>query len=164
MPLLLVCSTFSDITPKLNSVIALKKKKAAVQEVDFEDFAYEEDELVSIPADELAAKGKQVKTSQRGSLTPEQRLARFNKLLNFVKAHIGRQPTADDPKQVRTSAWTHLIQLATSEEQLRKAADVFADWTTVGREFREEQALLFVRKCPLLSCWRAPLVWRDIRA
>ena len=135
-----------------------------MQEVEFDDFAFEDDELVSIPAEESTAKGKQVKTGQRGSLTPEQRQARFNELLDFVKAHIGRQPTTDDPKQVRTSAWTHLIQLAASEEQLRKVADIFADWTTVGREFRDEQALLFVRKCLLVSCWHASLVlvWQQV--
>ena len=117
-----------------------------MQEVEFDDFAFEDDELVSIPAEESTAKGKQVKANQRGSLTPEQREARFNQLFDFVKTHIGRQPTAKDPKQVRTSAWTHLIQLAASEEQLRKVAESFADWTTMGRQFREEQALLFVRE------------------
>ncbi|KZV76625.1 hypothetical protein PENSPDRAFT_622544 [Peniophora sp. CONT] len=134
------------------SPITLKKKKNAVQEVEFDDFAFEEDELVSIPAEEPSAKGKQVKASLRGQLTPEQREKRFDELFDFVKAHIGRQPTADDPKQVRTSAWTHLIQLATSEEQLKRVADAFADWTTVGREFKEEQAVLFVQRCNQLKC------------
>ncbi|VDB92540.1 unnamed protein product [Peniophora sp. CBMAI 1063] len=134
------------------SPISLKKKKNAAQESEFDDFAFEDDELISISAEEPSAKGKQVKANQRGSLTPEQREARFNELFDFVKTHIGRQPTADDPKQVRTSAWTHLIQLATTEEQLKRVADAFADWTTVGREFRAEQALLFVQRCNQLKC------------
>ena len=61
-----------------------------MQEVEFDDFAFEDDELVSIPAEESTAKGKQVKANQRGSLTPEQREARFNELFVFVKAHTGR--------------------------------------------------------------------------
>ena len=91
----------------------------------------------------------QPQPSKKNKLSPEARRERFDKLLDFVKPRLGRKPEIKLP-QVRTSAWTNLVDLATTEEQLRELAGLFPSWTARGRKFDSQFSELFVSECTIL--------------
>jgi len=78
--------------------------------------------------------------------------------LDFVKPRLGRKPEIQLP-QVRNSAWTNLVDLATTEDQLRELAQLFPAWSASGRKFESHFSELFVRRCEQLSC---PLLALDV--
>ena len=77
-------------------------------------------------------------------LSPEERLARFNALYKSVSEHIGKNPVKTTT-QVRTSAWTHLFDLATSNKQMEKVTKLFPQWRDSGRAWSPQVAENFVR-------------------
>ena len=60
--------------------------------------------------------------------------------------------------QVRTSAWMNLINLATTEEQLRELAGLFPSWTAGGRKFDSRFSESFVSKHTILLCTLTSLI------
>lgn len=96
--------------------------------------------------------------SMKNKLLPEARRERYDKLLDFVKPRLGRKPEIKMP-QVRTSAWTNLVNLATTEEQLRELTGLFPSWIAAGRKFDSRFSELFVSRCEQLSC---PLLALDV--
>ena len=87
--------------------------------------------------------------SKRSKLSPEARNDRYNKLLDFVKPRLGRKPEIKLP-QVRNSAWTNLVDLATTEDQLRELAQLFPAWNALGRTFDSHFSELFIREYVVL--------------
>ncbi|KAI0044799.1 hypothetical protein FA95DRAFT_1608264 [Auriscalpium vulgare] len=94
-------------------------------------------------------RGRQTKSRQ---LSPAARTEKFENLLAFLSSHIGRKFTADDAKQVRSSAWIHLFGLATNEEQLKRVAAEFWKFEEGGRKFQHKHVEAFVRRCDELKC------------
>jgi hypothetical protein len=96
----------------------------------------------------------------RGRLTYDQRVERFNSLLQFVDEHIGRNPPAKaqrKPEQVRDTAWQHLFDLAMTKEQMEQITAIMPKWRESRRKFTDRTAEAFVRTLlPLLS-WRITL-------
>ncbi|KAI0795646.1 hypothetical protein C8Q75DRAFT_888841 [Abortiporus biennis] len=89
--------------------------------------------------------------TEDGKLTPEARLERFNKLLQFVGDRIGSKPVTT-VLQVRTTAWQHLCQLATTREQLEQVTEFFPRWRDSKRSFKPQNAEAFVDRCVQLGC------------
>jgi hypothetical protein len=80
---------------------------------------------------------------KRTQLKPEVREARFDQLLAFVQQRVGRHPQVKTPP--RKSSLVHLVQLATSQEQLATAAGVFPKWRDAGFDLDGNLAELFAR-------------------
>lgn len=99
----------------------------------------------------------QPQPSMKNKLLPEARRERYDKLLDFVKPRLGRKPEIKMP-QVRTSAWTNLVNLATTEEQLRELAGLFPSWTAAGRKFDSQFSELFVSKHTILPYTSTSLI------
>ncbi|KZT67096.1 hypothetical protein DAEQUDRAFT_714002 [Daedalea quercina L-15889] len=142
--------------------VALKKKNAHVPESGdlFGDFAEGEssEELFSSEKDAMeeaaATPSVPADTAARGGkLDPEERLNRFNELLQFVALRIGPSPKEKLP-QVRNAAWQHLFQLATTREQMEAVVQLFPKWrnTKGNRVFSAQNAELFARRCEELKC------------
>lgn len=84
-----------------------------------------------------------------GKLSPEERLARFNTLYEFLSDRIGQNPPAKarkEPEQVRKTAWQHLFGLATTPEQLERVAELFPKWRDSRQVFTPKMAEAFVRE------------------
>ena len=89
-------------------------------------------------------------------LSPEARLERFNTLYQFLADRVGTHPPAravKAPEQVRTTAWSHLFGLATTEAQLTKVAELFPLWRDAKRKFSPKIAEAFVRAYLLWCQW-----------
>ena len=96
--------------------------------------------------------GEEPAASKRSSkLSAEARAARFTKLQEFVTPRIGRKPDVKTP-QVRNSAWVQMVQLATTEAQLKGVVDMRPAWIARGRAFDASFSELFVRRCEELRC------------
>ncbi|PFH47898.1 hypothetical protein AMATHDRAFT_151051, partial [Amanita thiersii Skay4041] len=97
-------------------------------------------------------------TKPRKKLSTEERGKRLQKLIDFVKPRLGREPTVKLP-QIRNSAWVQLIGLANTKEELAEVVELFPGWRDIGREFNSQFSELFVRRCEELSC---PLLALDV--
>lgn len=126
---------------------------------DFFDDAEELDDLIPIdPSAPKPTKTSQASTSTptleeapaakemqpRKSLTPEARLVRFDALFEHVSQRIGKRPVVKRAR-MRHSAWTHLIGLATTEEQLTRISELFPQWHDGGHEFHARTSEQFIR-------------------
>lgn len=96
-----------------------------------------------------SARLEAAQVSKRSKLSPEVRRERYDKLLDFVKPRLGRKPEVKLP-QVRNSTWTNLVDLATTEDQLRELAQLFPAWSASGRKFEAHFSELFVREYVVL--------------
>ena len=105
----------------------------------------------------VASTSPQPQPSMKNKLSSEARRERYENLLDFVKPRLGRKPEIKMP-QVRTSAWTNLVNLATTEEQLRELAGLFPSWTARGRKFDPRFSELFVSKHTILLCTSTSLI------
>ncbi|KAK2464727.1 hypothetical protein APHAL10511_003303 [Amanita phalloides] len=105
-----------------------------------------------------AAAPQPAQPPRRTKLSHEDRSERYAQLMAFVKPRLGRKPEIKQP-QVRNSAWTNLVGLATTEGQLRELAELFPSWQASGRAFHPRFSELFVRRCEELSC---PLLALDV--
>lgn len=88
-------------------------------------------------------------SKMKGKLSPEERLAKFNGLLQLVSDHTGVKPparVAHRPEQVRKTAWQNLFGLAANEEQLVQVTELFPKWREARREFTPRMAEAFVRE------------------
>ncbi|KAG6853993.1 hypothetical protein H0H87_008160, partial [Tephrocybe sp. NHM501043] len=86
-----------------------------------------------------------VKKTKSRKLSDKTRAERFNGIIDFVTPRIGRNPTVKMP-MVRNSAWLHLVQLATTEQQLKQVTEMFSGWKEAGNTFDDAFSELFVRK------------------
>jgi hypothetical protein len=97
-------------------------------------------ESTSAPAGEadspIAAVTKKSKSvPPRRKLSPAERAERFDALLQHVEARIGAQPAVKDALQIRKTAWSRLIELATTKEQLEGVVALMPKWREMGRDF-----------------------------
>ena len=83
--------------------------------------------------------------TKRKKLSPEVKLERFNRIVEFVTPRLGRKPAVKTP-EVRKSAWVHLVGLSTTEEQLEKVTNMFPGWKESGHQFDPRFSELFIRK------------------
>ncbi|KAF8327994.1 hypothetical protein F5887DRAFT_1009452 [Amanita rubescens] len=151
-----------------NSAVVYKKKNSQNVKSLFEDEptqkqaaqnnAESEFRKSMVQAKAASQRLEAAQASKRSKLSPEARHERYNKLLDFVKPRLGRKPEIKLP-QVRNSAWTNLVDLATTEDQLRELAQLFPAWSALGRTFDSHFSELFIRRCEQLSC---PLLALDV--
>ncbi|KAK7683066.1 hypothetical protein QCA50_013738 [Cerrena zonata] len=140
--------------------VALKKKQKAVSDTDdlfaSDDlFNEEEEDLFSATADTNEATQSNSAAqpgSSRSTLSPEERLRRFNKLHKYVSDRTGIKPKSTDGSQVRKTAWLHLFSLATTKEQLESVAELFPKWRESRRPWSTAHCEQFVRRCEELDC------------
>ncbi len=102
-----------------------------------------------VQARAASAQLEAAQASRRSKLSPEARHERYNKLLDFVKPRLGRKPEIKLP-QVRNSAWTNLVDLASTEDQLRELAQLFPTWSASGRILDSHFSELFIRESAVL--------------
>ncbi|KAJ8506904.1 hypothetical protein ONZ45_g10645 [Pleurotus djamor] len=88
---------------------------------------------------------------KKRGLTKEARLDKFNQLFAFVSPRLGRKPEVVEPK-VRKSSWVHLVQLATTQDQLETVVELFPKWKDMGSGFGETFGDLLARRCDELAC------------
>ncbi|KAL0961331.1 hypothetical protein HGRIS_006288 [Hohenbuehelia grisea] len=106
--------------------------------------------LISEPGTSTSQPARVSRGKHRG-LAPDVRLARFNDLYEFVVPRIGKNPAVKVP-QVKKSAWVHMVNLATTEEQLTKVVNMFPKWREMGWEFDETYAEVVTSRCQELGC------------
>jgi hypothetical protein len=130
-----------------------RKKKAALELNDdmFGDVASDSGDLFGSTPSQKASNvftstpnTPQPTVSSRRKLNPTKRVARFDQLLEFVSCRTGLKPVAKSPEQVRSSAWGHLFDLATTREQLERVTELFPQWRDSRREFNEETVKKFI--------------------
>ncbi|KAF9269545.1 hypothetical protein L218DRAFT_915752 [Marasmius fiardii PR-910] len=108
-------------------------------------------------------------------LSPTERTARFNNLYDSLTPQLTKlfpppknpaslADPAKDPgyleqralrkkiKPIRHTVWTHLIQLAQTEEELTKLAGLFGKWRDFAHKFDETFSETFVARCESLKC------------
>jgi len=160
MPLSQVCDTERPSFRYNNShnLTVFKKKKAAAEIDDlFDDMEIVDEITAETPASSQA----QASTSAgrtKTTLSVEDRKAKFDALLDFVKPRIGRKPQTNLPT-VRNSAWLTLLQLAASEAELQAIVEIAPQWKERGRKFTPQFSEAFVRRCQELKC---PLIALDV--
>lgn len=84
-------------------------------------------------------------------LSTEARNARFSQIREFMAPRLGRSPTFKTP-QVKKSAWSQLVQLASTEEQIKDIISMMPEWQEKGCKFDASFSELFVRRCQELRC------------
>ncbi|EJF61040.1 hypothetical protein DICSQDRAFT_161775 [Dichomitus squalens LYAD-421 SS1] len=78
------------------------------------------------------------------------RNARFEELYQFARACLVTK--AETKRQVRSSIWNHLFQLASTPEQLDRVAEMFPKWRDAHRTFRPSTVVVFAARCHALRC------------
>ncbi|KAF6756446.1 hypothetical protein DFP72DRAFT_894337 [Ephemerocybe angulata] len=147
------------------SAPVLKKKKATT---DFESL-FDDDDLEIVDAvtskttsstkpsaPSTSTSGRTLGDSRRTKLSPEARKEKLTETLAYMKPRIGRKPTETHP-EVRNAAWLNLLQLASSEAEMREIISTMPLWTQGGRTFTALFSESFVRRCQELACPRLAL-------
>ncbi|KAG6828319.1 hypothetical protein H0H92_008382 [Tricholoma furcatifolium] len=144
--------------------IVQKKKAAAVEIEDLFSDAVEEDLIPSqtVKTTPTASTSKTTKTSKQiksttssRKLSPEMRLARFDKILAFIKHRLGQEPQVN--VNVPCGSWSQLVQLATTEQQLEALVEALPSWKLAGLKDAKVKlpdgfSELFARRCEELNC------------
>ncbi|PIL35241.1 hypothetical protein GSI_03031 [Ganoderma sinense ZZ0214-1] len=78
------------------------------------------------------------------------RNARFNHIYGFARACLVTK--SESKRQVRSSVWNHLFQLASTPEQLDRVAELFPSWRDAQRPFRPSTVVAFALRCNALRC------------
>ncbi|KAM5540926.1 hypothetical protein V8D89_005570 [Ganoderma adspersum] len=78
------------------------------------------------------------------------RNARFDQLYNFARACLVTK--SETKRQVRSSIWNHLFQLASTPEHLDRVAELFPSWRDAQRPFRPSTVVAFAARCNTLRC------------
>ncbi|KAI1789385.1 hypothetical protein LXA43DRAFT_1021389 [Ganoderma leucocontextum] len=78
------------------------------------------------------------------------RNARFDELCHFARACLVTK--TETKRQVRSSIWNHLFQLASTPEQLDRVAELFPAWRDAQRSFRPSTVVAFAARCNALRC------------
>ncbi|KAF8960433.1 hypothetical protein BDZ97DRAFT_1665763 [Flammula alnicola] len=146
----------------------LKKKGKADIEDLFTDDAFVEEDLIkdvaaktaveppqpassaSAKEGETAAK-KSAKAKKTKKLDPAVRRERFEKHIQFIEPRVGRKPTVKDAR-IRKRMFVTLLDLAASEDELRKIVALIPRYKEVGGELIDSFAEAFVRRCQELQC------------
>lgn len=140
-------------TSQLNNIPVLKKKKVADIDSLFDDFEIVDESLPPSPSQTsstsaTAAASGETSTSgrlkQSNKLSPEQRKQNFNDVLADLKPRIGRKPILKG-MAARDSAWLQLMQLASTEAELREMVDLMPEWSAGGRTFTPTISEKFAR-------------------
>ncbi len=64
--------------------------------------------------------------------------------MGFVSPRLGKKPEVKTPR-VRKSAWTHLVGLASTQDQLEKVVELLPKWKDMGCEFGDKFGDLIAR-------------------
>lgn len=75
------------------------------------------------------------------------RNARFDQLYNFARACLVTK--SETKRQVRSSIWNHLFQLASTPEHLDRVAELFPAWRDAQRSFRPSTVVAFAGQSPV---------------
>ncbi|KDQ22154.1 hypothetical protein PLEOSDRAFT_1098246 [Pleurotus ostreatus PC15] len=138
------------ISPSLQTICrgAWAQKKKAKVEID--DLFADPESQVAPSAGSNATPRTHGRLKKRG-LTSAARVERFNQLVGFVSPRLGQKPEVKTPR-VRKSAWTHLVGLASTQEQLEKVVELLPKWKDMDCEFGDKFGDLLARRCDELSC------------
>ncbi|KAF4564008.1 hypothetical protein EYR36_003257 [Pleurotus pulmonarius] len=126
----------------------LSPKKKAKVEID--DLFAEVDSQVAPSASSNGTTQTHGRLKKRG-LTSAARVEHFNQLVGFVSPRLGKKPEVKTPR-VRKSVWTHLVGLASTQDQLEKVVELLPKWKDMGCEFGDKFGDLIARRCDELSC------------
>lgn len=74
-------------------------------------------------------------TPPKRKLSPEERTERFEALLKHVGDRIGAQPSVKDALQIRKTAWSRLLELATNQAELERVVELMPRWRQMQRDF-----------------------------
>ena len=86
-------------------------------------------------------------TASKGTMSPQMRIRRFDKLFQFASDRIGLQPVlAKAPEQVRNTIWQQLFKLATRREQMEAVVELFPKWRDSRRQFTPIMSEEFIRE------------------
>ncbi|PPQ81553.1 hypothetical protein CVT25_013396 [Psilocybe cyanescens] len=146
----------------LTPIVQKKKSNAVLDNDDLFSDDYVEEDLITealstsnVGATETpAAVSEQPAVSKKGrktKLTPEARKSRFETQLGYLEPRLGRRPEVKNPR-IRKRSLITLAQLAASEEELRKVAELFPKYKAAGLEFLPDLAAVFARRCQELAC------------
>ena len=127
----------------------LKKKHASADHDSlFDDFEIVDESLPPAPnASEKAGTSTPTSSTSgrtRTKLSPEQRAQEFTKVVEFVTPRVGRKPQEKHP-EVLNSSWLAMLQLASSEADLRQVVGLMPGWVPSGRNFKGAISEAFVR-------------------
>ncbi|CAA7268664.1 unnamed protein product [Cyclocybe aegerita] len=158
----------------IHATATLQKKKGKTIIDDlFEDDAFSPDALsaasttttsttsptstASLTSNTPAGTTQKSTAFKRLKLPPTERARRFSAELAFVEPRIGRSPTVKTP-HIRKRVWFGLLDLAQSEEELRRVVGLWPAYVA-GRERERERGVYpeglagdFVRRCAELKC------------
>jgi hypothetical protein len=89
------------------------------------------------------------RTRKATKLSVDDRKTKFDSIAEFVKTRTARNLTQTRPA-VRDSAWLQMLQLATSEEQLKHIVELMPGWkeSSNGRAFTSTYSEAFARAYP----------------
>ncbi|KIK58220.1 hypothetical protein GYMLUDRAFT_246256 [Collybiopsis luxurians FD-317 M1] len=143
------------------SAVVLKKKAAKVDIEDLFSDAPEEDLIGA--ASETSAEGStgspQNVSAPRKRLEPADRHKRFEDLYKSILPHLNANvKERRNLEPIKYSVWTHLVDLAQNEEELRQVINLAPKWKDVHRHTRDKGGLeeqwgeLVVRQAESLSC------------
>jgi len=143
-----------------------KKKSNAVTEDLFGDDVFVEEDLIkdtSAPAakpqvgmKKLASEPStrttpKVSVAEQKRLSPEKLSERFEAAVKYMEPRIGRRPTVTHPV-VRKRAFLTLLDLARSEEHLRKIMELIPRFQEARGELHSDFAVDFTRKSLVDFC------------
>ena len=157
-----------------SSPIVLKKKAAAQEVADFDEFENEADEgdLFGEPTPTTSLSDPTLASTTSASTTttspstqkPKHRhvlllnkhasarqAKEFVELLAFVEPRVGRNP-AVKAAQVKGSAWQHLVERASSEEEVGRVVGLFGKWREAKGGVRDAFAGALAKRCADLHC------------
>ncbi|EAU82150.2 hypothetical protein CC1G_13123 [Coprinopsis cinerea okayama7 len=134
-----------------------KKRKAAESDDLFDEFEIVDESLQksseAIPGSQASSGASSSSSTTTGGvrrkLSAEERAAKFSEIVAHMKPRLGRKPQVKEA--VRNSHWLQLLQLATTEEQLKEVVELLPQWKESGRDFEFGFAAAFVRRCQELK-------------
>lgn len=75
----------------------------------------------------------------------------FSELIAFVEPRVGRNPTVK-ATQVKESAWQHLVERASTEEEVSRVVSLFGKWREAKGGVRDAFAGALAKRCADLFC------------
>lgn len=139
-----------------------KKKSKAVIEDLFGDDAFLEQDLIKdesaptpkavkkVPSTAATSTFKKISIAEQGRLSPEKLAERFEATVKYMEPRIGRKPSVAHPL-VRKRAFLTLLDLARSEEHVRKIMELVPRFREARGDLHPDFAVDFTRKSHLPS-------------
>ncbi|KDR66615.1 hypothetical protein GALMADRAFT_130827 [Galerina marginata CBS 339.88] len=154
----------------LTPVVHKKKSKAAAYDDLFSDDTLVEEDLIkdaskestvnpqtgesepaSAPSTSASTTEVSGSSSKKAKLTAAARKERFESQIKYIEPRLGRSPAVKNPRIKRRALFT-LTQLASSEDELRRVAELLPKYREAQREVMPYFAEAFVRRCQELRC------------